>query len=118
MKSRPLYLIIIIIGLAISLGLVRNLYSIYQNSKFQDLAVKKLEKLRAENTRLKEEVAVAGEQSFIEREARERLGLVKPGEVVVILPSEKEATGSGEAVSEEKPARPIWQQWISLFFGG
>lgn len=118
MKGRYIYLIIILIGLIISFGLVRNLYSIYQNSKFQEQAVRKLEKLRAENTRLKEEVVTSQEQGFIEREARERLGLVKPGEVVVILPSKNEATSSSEVSDEAKAPRPIWQQWVSLFFGG
>lgn len=118
MKGRPLYLVIILIGLVVSFGLVRNLYSIYQNSKFQDQAVRKLEKLRTENTKLKEEVTTSQEQSFIEREARERLGLVKPGEVVVILPSEKEASPSAQSLTEVKTPRSIWQQWVSLFFGG
>lgn len=118
MKGRSIYLVIILIGLIISFGLVRNLYSIYQNSKFQEQAVRKLEKLRAENTRLKEEVVTSQEQSFIEREARERLGLVKPGEVVVILPTAKEVSPSAQSLTEVKTSRPIWQQWVGLFFGG
>lgn len=118
MKGRTLYFLIIIAGIIISFGLVRNLYSIYQTSKFQEQAVKKLEKLRTENTRLKEEAAASQEQSFIEREARERLGLVKPGEVVVIIPTDQEATASGEISPQVQAVRPIWQQWISLFFGG
>lgn len=118
MKGRTFYYLIIVVGLIISFGLVRNLYSIYQNSKFQEQAVRKLEKLRAENIRLKEEVAVSSEESFIEREARERLGLVKPGEVVVILPTEKEASSSSLVATDRQAARPIWEQWISLFFGG
>lgn len=118
MKSRLVYLSIIILGSIISFGLARNLYGIYQNSQLQTQAVKKLEALRAENTRLQAEKDQATQPNFIEQEARNRLGLVRPGEVVVILPSQKAATPSAGSTSEAPANRPIWKQWLSLFFGG
>lgn len=116
MRARIFYLSIIIVGLAISFGLARNLHGIYQNSEFQKQAQQKLEKLRAENIRLKGENTEAKQPNFIEREARERLGLVKPGEVVVVLPEEKEATTTAQVAETGQP-RSVWQQWLGLFFG-
>jgi len=116
-KRRVIYLSIIIVGLLISFGLARNLYVTYQNSQLLTSAKEKLDRLRAENLRLKEEHTAASDPNFIEREARNRLGLVRPGETVVILPASGAAfpsSLSGEAV---KPTRPVWQQWLGLFFG-
>ena len=53
----------------------------------------------------------------IREEARQRLGLVKPGEVVVILPP-KTSSPAASTSSGTPAVRPIWQQWLSLFFGG
>jgi cell division protein DivIC len=115
-KARIVYLSTIILGLIVSFGLARNLYSTYQSSKLLTDTQGKLEKLRAENTRLKEENTAAKDPNFIEREARNRLGLVKPGEVVVVLP-DKEATAPPSMAPGLKVVRSIWQQWLGLFFG-
>lgn len=107
------------VGILVSYGLARNLYSIYQNSKYIDNARQKIEQLRAENEQLQAENNAARQPGFIEQQAREMLGLVKPGEVVLIIPPQvtspsSEATSAGGA--KEQP-RYIWQQWINLFFG-
>jgi cell division protein FtsB len=117
MRTRLIYVAIIIIGVSASLGLARNLYNVYQNGKFLDSASQKLAKLRTENERLKSENTSTNDPSFIEREARNRLGLVKPGEVVVILPPAQSTPEASRAMAEI-PARPVWQQWLGLLFGG
>lgn len=114
MGTKAVYLLIIIVGLVISFSLAKNLYAAFGSSKYLEQAQAKLDRLRAENEALLRENALAKDPSFIEREARERLGLVKPGEVVVILP-DKEAT-SPATDEPTTPARPVWQQWLGLFF--
>lgn len=116
MRAKAVYILIIVVGLLASFGLARNLYQTYQNTTILDQAKKKLTVLQEENRQLLAENAEAKEPSFIERQAREVLGLVKPGEVVVILPT-KEASPQAQPAAD-KPARSIWQQWLSLFFGG
>jgi cell division protein FtsB len=63
---------------------------------------------------------------YVEREAREQLGYVKDGEVIVVLPDlEEQLSGSSaEKEAESSPAAslagaeaPIWRQWHQLFFG-
>jgi len=55
--------------------------------------------------------------AYLERAAREELGLVKPGEteVVIIAPS---PASSGERVPtpEGENPRPPWRQWWDFFF--
>jgi cell division protein DivIC len=115
-SAKVIYLAIIIVGSVASFSLARNLYSTYGSSKYLEQAQAKLDRLRAENQDLLRENAEARDPSFIEREARERLGLVKPGEVVVILPEKEAAAGATEEPAA--PARPIWQQWLGLFLDG
>ena len=57
---------------------------------------------------------------FVEQQARDKLGLAKLGETVVILPPEGElrklAPREDEAdESFELEKRPIWRQWLNLF---
>ncbi|MCR6515038.1 MAG: FtsB family cell division protein [Clostridium chrysemydis] len=42
-----------------------------------------LEKLKDENVRLEEQVKNANSDDYIEKLARERLGMLKPGEIIV-----------------------------------
>src|SRR5882672_8649241 len=114
MRAKVVYILIIVIGLTFSFGLAKNLYQTYQNSTVLTLARQKLAVLQEENKKLLAENAEAKSPGFIERQAREVLGLVKPGEVVVILPPPEASPAPSTA---DKLVRPIWQQWWSLFFG-
>ncbi len=68
----------------------------------------------AENARLKQQLGTVQSPIFIEREARDRLGLVKPGEIVVLL-GQPDASYSGVKQSGgDGPSR--WNQWWQLFF--
>ncbi|MGL5244464.1 MAG: FtsB family cell division protein [Sarcina sp.] len=45
---------------------------------------KELEKLKETNDKLKNEAEMTSSDEYIEKQARERLGMIKPGEKVVI----------------------------------
>ena len=54
-----------------------------------------------------------------EKYIRDKLGLVKPGEVVVIIPDELLAERrTQDKIVEEKPEleKQIWQQWLAVVF--
>ena len=58
---------------------------------------------------------------FLEREARNRLNLIKPGERMVILPQNNSTDVETETKVEEKgkpleKPRPNWQKWWELLF--
>ncbi len=77
-----------------------------------------LAETRRENEELNKEVRQRGELNYVEKEARDRLNMVKKGEHLVILPKPKEVLGdmtqnlSLEAV---EPV-PVWRQWFNLIF--
>ncbi len=70
--------------------------------------------LKAQNARLSAAVAEAKTDTFVEQQARDKLGMVKPGDNPVII------TNAPSAPPPPAPAVPAappthWQQWASLF---
>lgn len=65
-----------------------------------------------ENAKLKRQLQEVSTLSFVEEQARDKLFMAKPGEVILLFPS---ATPSGQVQPSESP-KPIWQQWLNLFF--
>ena len=73
-----------------------------------------LEKEKQENTSLKKKLTEVKNPQFIEEEARNKLFLAKPGEQIVLLPTEKKTLGSQSAKKQD--SRPNWQKWWDIFF--
>jgi cell division protein FtsB len=71
----------------------------------------KLENLKRENQELKEKLEFVQTPEFMEKEARDRLGLVQEGEAVVIMP---EKITDVQANNQEE--LPNWKKWWQLFF--
>lgn len=73
-----------------------------------------IDRLQTENARLKAAVAESSGDAFVEREARERLGLIRSGDVPVVI-----TNVPTPAPAPPKPA-PIpkahWQNWRDTFF--
>ena len=74
----------------------------------------RLEKLKQENEALKRELEYKKSQGFAEAEIRNKLGLTREGEVVVILPKEEEKQLT---IDNEQLTKSNWQKWRDLFFG-
>jgi len=71
-----------------------------------------LQDLEAKNQELKRQMEEVDSPRFIEQEAREKLGLGKKDEVVVILPPIEPLRGEG---SEAEKKVQNWQRWWQLF---
>ncbi|HLY66414.1 MAG TPA: septum formation initiator family protein [Chloroflexota bacterium] len=71
-----------------------------------------IDRLQADNTRLKAEVADAHTDAFVEREARDRLGLVRTGDVPVVVVNAP--TPAPLPAAPPPAARAHWQNWLSV----
>lgn len=90
------------------------------------ISLRRLEKLRAEvaqsqsqKTDLEKEVEQKRSPEFLEREARDKLGLIRQGERVVIIPENFGLDRSGQAVEGSTPPKdktPNWKKWRRLIF--
>ena len=103
----------------ISLVVINNLiHSISDLMNKKDLIVKAKQELvheKKENEALKKKLQIAKNPDFVEKEARDRLFLAKPGENVVVIPSGVLAASNsskGSGVGKQTN----WQKWWDLFF--
>jgi len=105
--------ILLIIGIFICFGLFT---SIIENFQRTDMVGQRETVLRAEeqkNKALMNQLKEATSASFIEEQARDKLGLVKPGDTVVFIGNGQQETSVQQAPGENLTR---WQKWWELFF--
>lgn len=101
------------LGLYISFTLTKSLWELYQASGRLTTQSEKLSSLEKKVAELKDRLDYVRSYEFVEKEARDRLNLQRPGEIVLILP-EPDAVLGVEA-GAEKAELPNWQKWLRLF---
>lgn len=113
-KNRYVRLVIIAISLFLSIGLLR---SIIGNLNRGDVVARRQAVLRNElerNQVLKEKLREATSASFIEGIARNKLGLAKEGETIVLVGDVTPETESKSNTSTLQQSQ--WTRWWRLFF--
>jgi cell division protein FtsL len=73
---------------------------------------RQLEELHRQNTRLREEIRLLHTPEYIERLAREQLGLVKPGELAVIVVQPAPVPAPTATPKSRAPANSWWSRWL------
>ena len=78
----------------------------------------KLAKIQAENNKLQEELVQTQNPNFIEKEVRNKLGLGKQGEAIVVLPDADilRNLAPKKVVEVDTLPDPNWKKWEKLFF--
>lgn len=93
--------------------LVGSLFDFWRRHDYVEDRRRALAREQVENKRLKEALAEAQTPQFAEKQARDKLGLVKEGETVVIVDLRPEA---GNKVEGKPTQAENWKQWMRLFF--
>jgi len=95
-------------------------YKVNQQIKNLESEVSDIEK---QNQKLSDLIAYFQTDTFKEKEAREKLGLVKPGEKVLVFPSTgnndkgiSEGINGGQEQKVEVEKTPNYQKWWDYFF--
>lgn len=106
-----------ILILLLAFSLVRNVensFRIKAEIATEEGRVKKMEK---DNGELEAKIAQTQGADFIEKEIRNKLGLVKEGEAIVVLPDVEllRKLAPSEANEEEVLPDPNWKRWLKLF---
>lgn len=101
---------LISLGLAISAG--RTIVELWQRREVVGVRKQELTKIKAENVSLQDKLTDMGSDAYLERIARNQLGMIKDGETIIMLP---EGAVQGRADGEEKNI-PNWKKWWRLFF--
>ena len=105
----------IFIILILCLNIIGQILSTLKSGERIDLATEKLHQLEVENKDLKNKLEEVKSSDFIEAEARNKLGLAKEGEIIVIIPDETIDLILGKKRAE-KPRLPNYLGWWKLFF--
>lgn len=115
MKQRLITLLIYSVALFIIVNISRSIYSLWQKQYIlgEQAQVKKL--LEEENKELSEALSQAQSPEFVEKQAREKLNLKRPGETVVLLPKELKQVEE-QAQAQIEADLPNWRKWWKLFF--
>ncbi len=109
--------LLIFLFLLMSVSLIRNILRVVESNKRIEKAQDRVEKLKKENEELEENLAITKSEEFIEKQLRDKLGLAKEGEIVIVLPDEKILETLAPSLEEEEETLPDpnWKKWLKLF---
>jgi len=91
-------------------NIVNSVQNLHKNTRIVSDLNKELENKKRESEFLKQKLAYVKTDEFVEKQAREKLNLVKKGEYVVIAPETEKSKG------EIKEGIPNWEKWWKMFF--
>lgn len=101
------------ICIVIAVGVLRSVYTLSQKRGIVGERQKALTELVRKNKQLQEDLREATSPAFIEAAARDKLGLVREGETIVIM----DKTPIERTDTQKNPQEvSSWKQWWSLFF--
>jgi cell division protein FtsB len=114
MRDKLITTSLIVIGFYLIVSSVKDIWFLSQKGQEVEKAQKTLDKAVEEKQRLEKQLQYTESPDFVEKEARNKLGMSKPGETVIILPTNVEQiVGSPE--EPKKVEIPNWKKWGILF---
>ncbi|OGM55002.1 hypothetical protein A3E15_02270 [Candidatus Woesebacteria bacterium RIFCSPHIGHO2_12_FULL_42_9] len=116
--GKSLRYIFIALFLVLSISLIRNIIKISQAGKVVGEASLRVEILKEENLKLQERLSEVQGEAYVEKELRDKLGLAKEGETILVLPEEDIVRSLAPKLAEEEETLPDpnWKKWLKLFF--
>ena len=116
LRSYANYLLILV-SLLLLTSLVRNILRGRQASEAIRTAEVRVEKLDQENQDFNEKIEFLRSDEYKESQFRDKLGLAKEGEIVVVLPDDEilRKLAPKRVEEEQTLPDPNWKKWIRLF---
>ncbi len=115
MQKRLFNGIIFLIGISLIVSLTRSIIDTLKKSEAVTYEEERFAKVKNENEELKITYENLQTPQYVEKQARDSLGLGREGEVVVILPPDLDRA----QVADNKQANlntPVWREWLELIF--
>lgn len=118
MRKKIFFLLILVFCSLIIIQLSKNLWGFYVASQRINKEKEKIAQLTQKNEELREKLKEIQTEEFVEREARDSLGLAKEGETVVVIEEESITGSTGTTSITGGEDLPVWRQWVRLFWEG
>lgn len=115
MKRNLVLIFAVLVLLLLGLNSFKRILSLQGTSKNVEKEEATLDTLRRENDSLKQELEYKKSQRFAEAEIRNKLGMAKDGEQVIVVPKKDDGTSTQDAVIKKQ--LPNWKKWQRIFFG-
>lgn len=115
MKRNLLLFFAVLVSILLIVNGTKRILSFRGTAQRVEEAQTRLDSLKAENEALKAEYEYKKSEGFTEEEIRNKLGLAKKGETIVVVPKEEES--KVPETSDQRPENNL-QKWWELFFGG
>lgn len=114
MKKNALLVLALLVIVILAFNSFQKIAAFRGTSNLVSEEEQKLAKIKQENEALKQELAYKQSDKFKEEEIRNKLGMAKEGEEVVVIPNQDQ---SQDQVTDTKREVPNWKKWQLLFFG-
>lgn len=103
--------------IVVGFGTLRNIQTLSKSKLRIKEAEEKLQKLEKENQELSYQRDVVNSVEFKEAQIRDKLNMVKEGEIIVMLPEAEivKRFALPEVAVESEPQVPNWKKWLNLF---
>ncbi len=116
MLRKVIYIAVILVVLLIAYNLVVQITQAIKSGERLSEATDKVYKLQVQNKELKKKLSDIQSSDFIESQARDKLGLSKKGETLVIIPEQILNLVLGASSSAQTTRLPNWLGWLKVFF--
>ena len=120
MGNKSIYVLYAAVALFLGYSLVNNLRLLLKARSNLSIAQQNLEEETEKNKELNRELSDAQKTIYIERVARDTLGLAQEGEITLVLPPQEELRKLSPRIFKknrgaELEETPNWQKWLQLF---
>lgn len=108
--------IAVLIMAIIAYNLISQIFDALKSGERLSKEAEQVYKLEAQNKELKKKLTEIKSPQFIEEQARNKLGLGKKGETLVIIPQDKINQILGTSQSAQEVRLPNWLGWLKVFW--
>ena len=112
MKNPWISGIVILLSLILSVRAIATIIDLRARKYTVTERKNSVESVKKDNATLKKELDAIHSDEYVEKIARDKLGMVKEGEAIILLPDEAKG---GEKKSQSR-IETNWQRWWELFF--
>lgn len=114
--KKIVFFVFIVFSLFIINDLAYSIYNLWQKHDLVDRARRTLSTEKKKNDELKIKLKEVAQPQFVEKEARDKLFLVKPGEGIVVVEPTLYMQASPSSAEKPMDSQPNWKQWWEAFF--
>lgn len=121
MNSKIVNIMGLVASITVFMILISSLFKSVSRIKVGNAVIEKtkakIEKSEAENQKLADQLKITESEEFMEKQLRDKLGLAKEGEIILVLPEPDivKKLSPQLPIDEEAKPKSNLQKWVELF---